>query len=143
MKSGPKLLSPEERRDLDGIGDRVARFRRLRHLTQTELARRIGMRPGPVNGIERGRNRPSLAVAVRLAKILDVPLDALLSNAPLPYVRETADTPYAVHSECPARYRLTVPLPDFTANTASPAAQLIRLVPSNPAYPRAVLNMLE
>jgi Zn-dependent peptidase ImmA (M78 family)/transcriptional regulator with XRE-family HTH domain len=50
-------------------------------MTQVELARQLGMRPGPVNCIEKGRNLPSAKVLCRLSDVLEVSLDALFADS--------------------------------------------------------------
>jgi len=67
-------LSPKE------VGRKIREIRRRRHLSQLELARRLGMRAGPVNCIEKGRNFPSARVLHRLATVLDVPIDAFFET---------------------------------------------------------------
>ncbi len=62
-------------------------FRRRRNLSQVELARLLGMRPGPVNNLEKGRNLPSAAVLCKLAAALDVHVDAFF----LPEAGATAE----------------------------------------------------
>ncbi len=62
------------------VGRNVKNLRRLKHWSQVELARRLGMRPGPVNCIEKGRNLPSARVLCKLAEVLDVSLDALFAG---------------------------------------------------------------
>jgi len=64
------------------VGQRIRLFRRHKHLSQIELARRIGIKPGPMNNLEQGRNLPSTPVAIALANELDVPLDLLLAPGP-------------------------------------------------------------
>ena len=60
------------------IGERIKALRRLRHLTQAELARRIGICAGPMNALEKGRHIPSGRVLYRLAEVLDTSVDSLL-----------------------------------------------------------------
>ncbi len=60
------------------IGGRIKALRRLRHLTQTELARRIGICAGPMNSLEKGKHVPSGRVLYRLAEALDTSVDSLL-----------------------------------------------------------------
>lgn len=64
------------------VGQRIRLFRRHKHLSQIELARRIGIKAGPMNNLEQGRNLPSTPVAIALAGELDVPLDLLLAPGP-------------------------------------------------------------
>jgi transcriptional regulator with XRE-family HTH domain/Zn-dependent peptidase ImmA (M78 family) len=60
------------------IGERIKALRRFRHLTQVELARRIGICAGPMNSLEKGRHIPSGRVLYRLAEVLDTSVDSLL-----------------------------------------------------------------
>lgn len=60
------------------IGERIRALRRVRHLTQVELARRIGIKPGPMNALEKGRHIPSGRVLYRLAEVLDTSVDSIL-----------------------------------------------------------------
>lgn len=71
---------------LDHVGENIRAFRRRLHMTQTEMARRLGMRPAPVNCIEKGRNLPSARVLNRLSEILGVPIDAFFSTTPSRYL---------------------------------------------------------
>lgn len=63
------------------IGERIRALRRVRHLTQAELARRIGIQTGPMNALENGRHVPSGRVLYRLAEVLDASVDHLLGLA--------------------------------------------------------------
>lgn len=60
------------------IGERIRGLRRVRHLTQAELARRIGIQTGPMNALEKGRHIPSGRVLFRLAEVLETSVDSLL-----------------------------------------------------------------
>lgn len=60
------------------IGLRIKALRRVNHLTQAELARRIGIRTGPMNTLEKGRHIPSGRVLYRLAEVLATSVDSLL-----------------------------------------------------------------
>ncbi len=48
-------------------------------MTQAELADRIGVTRQTVIAIERGRYSPSLEVAFKIARVLEVPLDEVFS----------------------------------------------------------------
>ncbi len=60
------------------IGLRIRALRRVNHLTQAELARRIGIRTGPMNALEKGHHIPSGRVLFRLAEVLETSVDSLL-----------------------------------------------------------------
>jgi len=86
---------------LDHVGRNIRAIRRRRHLSQTELAKRLGMRPGPVNCIEKGRNLPSAAVLHKLSQVLEVPIDAFFQPAvgpTTPTIKGEAGTTYLAYS---------------------------------------------
>ena len=60
------------------IGSRIKVLRRVHNFTQAELARRIGIRTGPMNALEKGRHIPSGRVLFRLAEVLETSVDSLL-----------------------------------------------------------------
>jgi len=62
------------------IGQSIQRLRQIQHLSQAELARRIGVRPGPLNTIEKGRHVPSGRLLIKLADELGVSVDDLLGR---------------------------------------------------------------
>lgn len=62
------------------IAANIRELRRIRHLTQVELARRIGIRAGPMNALESGRHVPSGRVLYRLAGELGVSVDAIMGR---------------------------------------------------------------
>ena len=53
--------------------------RAMRNLTQAELAARAGMTRRSVNAIEAGRMVPSVLLALRIARALDVAVEAIFS----------------------------------------------------------------
>ena len=59
----------------------VNQMRRLRfehgEMTQADLAERIGMTRQTIAAIEAGKYSPSLEAAFRIARVFDVPLDAV------------------------------------------------------------------
>ena len=50
----------------ENLGQRIVAFRRVRGLTQKELARRLGMDPSTIASWERGDHRPTKRLAQRL-----------------------------------------------------------------------------
>jgi putative transcriptional regulator len=53
--------------------------RAMRDLTQAELAERAGVTRKSVNAIEAGRMVPSVLLAIKLARVLGVAVDALFT----------------------------------------------------------------
>jgi transcriptional regulator with XRE-family HTH domain/Zn-dependent peptidase ImmA (M78 family) len=152
MHSTSRSVEPDVKPSAGTVGKIIRSLRRQRHLTQTELGRRIGMRPGPMNNIEQGRSLPSTPVLCRIATVLDVTVDTLLGR-PLPYVRESTppvtavrETPASyttVQSEERARYRVPLPRPDFSGASGLPSASPVRLLPTAAPYAPAMLEKLE
>jgi transcriptional regulator with XRE-family HTH domain/Zn-dependent peptidase ImmA (M78 family) len=64
------------------VGKRIRELRRQKHITQKELASRMGMRPGPMNLIEKGRHVPSGRLLYRLSSVLEVPIDEFFPREP-------------------------------------------------------------
>src|ERR1043166_7219685 len=60
------------------IGERLARLRRERGTTQTELAERLGIAQPMISAYERGTIRLHGEVIVELTRILDISADELL-----------------------------------------------------------------
>lgn len=74
----------------------VARLRQERAWTQAELAERCGVSRAEISGIETGRLVPSVLVALRLADVLEMPVESLFgvsqrSPEPLPWAWQPAD----------------------------------------------------
>ncbi len=111
----------KNKESLSHIGRNIRAIRLRHHLTQTELAARLGMRPGPLNCIEKGRNLPSARVIHSLSKILNVPTDAFFDrSAPsgnslvireesTPYMVVKKDLPWSGPCALPARDSTELP----------------------------------
>lgn len=61
------------------VGANIRAVRLRAHLSQAELAARLGMRPGPLNCIEKGRNLPGARVLHALSRILGEPVDVFFT----------------------------------------------------------------
>ncbi len=59
------------------LGDRIKKLRRLRHLTQQELAKNLGIDQGAISRWERGHINPSARYRQQLEVILGSPLVAM------------------------------------------------------------------
>ncbi|MCL2661222.1 MAG: helix-turn-helix domain-containing protein, partial [Acidobacteriaceae bacterium] len=60
------------------LGQRLAKIRKQRGLSQEELARRVGAIQVVISDYENGKTRLYAETAVRFAKALDVPVQELL-----------------------------------------------------------------
>ena len=61
------------------LGQRIAELRRLRELTQEQLAEAVGCTVGFISLVERGVNAPSVAGLEKLAKVLKVEVKELFN----------------------------------------------------------------
>jgi len=77
-------VSPRPARHDEPVFSRVAMLRTERGLTRQQLADALGIHYQTVGYIERGEYAPSLAVALRLARWFDLPVEAIFSLAPFP-----------------------------------------------------------
>lgn len=66
----------------ESLGDRLARIRRDRGLSQADLAERLGVTQANVSDYERGRYVPNADTIIQLAQILGVSADQLLGLKP-------------------------------------------------------------
>ena len=67
--------------------------RAIRDLTQADLAAKAGVTRKSVNAIETGRMVPSILLALKLARALEVPIETIfkLDGTPLPDVDTPSD----------------------------------------------------
>lgn len=59
------------------LGRRLRALRRLKRLTQQDLAEEIGVSVSMLSSIERGNKYPRVDLIKKIAKVLDVPLEDL------------------------------------------------------------------
>lgn len=64
--------------------DRIAVLRADRGVSRRELADAVGVHPQTIGYLERGEYAPSLALALRIARFFDLPVEAVFSLDPLP-----------------------------------------------------------
>ncbi len=72
----------------DPVYSRIEEFRIRAGLSRTELADAVGVHYQTVGYLERGEYAPSLALALRLAELLDVSIEQLFSLTPFPPTQE-------------------------------------------------------
>jgi len=120
-----------ERAQLRQLGVQIRLMRQERGLTQAELARQAGMKPGPVNAIEKGRSLPSTGVLLRLARVMEVPVSRVFDGAGSAVAGRGGARPVC-SSLAPRR-----------SGGAIPEAPLIRLDRRQAPYPPAVVQMLD
>ena len=62
-----------------GVANRLREQRDERRWTQADLAARVGVSRQTINSIETGRFEPSLGLALKLARLLEAPVEQLFS----------------------------------------------------------------
>lgn len=66
----------------ESFGDRLARLRKERGITQVELAQRVGIAQPNISDYERGESQPSAEFIIKLVEILGVSADDILGLKP-------------------------------------------------------------
>ena len=64
------------------ISDNIKFYRKRARYSQEQIARKLGITQGSVSSWETGRNIPDTQTMIRLAKVLDVPVESLVSDEP-------------------------------------------------------------
>lgn len=72
-----KTMQPEKR-----FGQNVRHWRKVRELSQEELAERAKLHPTYVSGIESGHRNPTVKVVIRIAQALEVEAGVLFDGIP-------------------------------------------------------------
>lgn len=75
-------MSPIRRTTARPLHNRLAVLRAERGLSRSELADLIDVNPQTVGSLERGDYYPSLDLAMQLAEVFGLPLEALFSRTP-------------------------------------------------------------
>ena len=71
------------------VFSRIEELRAERGLSRQELADAVGVHYQTVGYLERGEYSPSLSLALRLASVLEAPVEQLFSLTPFPETQET------------------------------------------------------
>lgn len=61
--------------------NRLEELRRERNIRQEDLAQALGVSRQTVISLEKGRYNPSLALAFRLARFFELPIEAIFDDA--------------------------------------------------------------
>ena len=77
-------MGRQPRSDADRVHDRIAVLRADRGVSRRELADAVGVHPQTVGYLERGEYAPSLALALRIARFFDLPVEAVFSLDVMP-----------------------------------------------------------
>ncbi len=71
--------------------NRINLFRRERGLSRKELADLVSVNPQTIGYLERGDYRPTVELALKLAKAFDVRVETLFALVPFPSLAEQLD----------------------------------------------------
>ena len=63
------------------LGQRIKKYRIAKHLTQQSLAERIECNTSNISHIERGMTKVSLPTLIKIANVLEVSIDQLVSDS--------------------------------------------------------------
>jgi putative transcriptional regulator len=77
-------MGRQPRSEADRVHDRLAVLRADRGVSRRQLADAVGVHPQTIGYVERGEYSPSLALALRIARFFDLPVEAVFSLDPLP-----------------------------------------------------------
>jgi DNA-binding XRE family transcriptional regulator len=86
VAEGRRLLGPKRRRQaaaqgIATLGQKIRAAREARKLTQAELATRAKIAQAYLSYLEQDQREPTLTVAARIARELEIPLDELARAA--------------------------------------------------------------
>lgn len=76
-------MGRQPRTEADKVHDRIAVLRAERQVSRKQLADGVGVHPQTIGYLERGEYSPSLALALRIARFFDLPVEAVFSLEPL------------------------------------------------------------
>lgn len=62
------------------FGNRIRAYRKLKGMTQKELAERLGISVAVLGAVERGMRQPSSALLRAIADVLQVPVEELIGG---------------------------------------------------------------
>lgn len=65
---------------LISFGDRLSEVRKIKKISQADLAKKIGVHGAVIGRYERNEVKPSIEIASQIAKALDISLDYLVGN---------------------------------------------------------------
>jgi putative transcriptional regulator len=88
------------------VGQNVKRIREEQRYTQTEIARRCGVTPAAISGLEHGDFTPSTPLLVKLARALDVSVEELLGKPVLLGKAEAPQEPGQLEEALPEKEHL-------------------------------------
>ena len=62
---------------MDSFKSHVKKYRLLKEMTQDELAKSVGIRRETIGRLEQAKYNPSLELAVKISRVLEVPIEEL------------------------------------------------------------------
>lgn len=71
-------MTPEDRAFFEDLGTRIAKLRKDRGLTQTQLGESLGVSQQQVVSFEKGRRKVPVSALPKLSKALGVPIEELV-----------------------------------------------------------------
>lgn len=68
--------------------NRIGLFRKDRGLSRRDLANAVDVNPQTIGYLERGDYKPSLELALKVAKVFDAPIELIFSLDPFPSITD-------------------------------------------------------
>lgn len=83
------------------LGVRIRELRKNRHLTQEQLAEKVGINPKYVSSIERGKENPTLDIFIKIAEVLEVNIGELFQQLGVEDPRKRLQTILSLIKQAP------------------------------------------
>jgi transcriptional regulator with XRE-family HTH domain len=82
------LLGLKKPNSLQLLGERIREARKVKELSQEDLALKSDTAPSYIGGVERGQRNPSFKKLCAIAKVIGRDVGSLTRNLPLPHEME-------------------------------------------------------
>ena len=86
-------MGEREKRTEEPVHNRIQMLRAERGMSRQQLAEALGVHYQTIGYLERGEYSPSLFLALRIAALFQLPVDAIFSLQPFPVLRPEALLP--------------------------------------------------
>ena len=108
------------------VGKVIRENRKNQNLTLENLAKLVDLTPGALSQIERGLVDPSLLALRRIAKALNISMNAMFSDENPKYISRKKERKKALFSDVNVDYEFLTPKPGI--NGLNPAIEVVQVV---------------
>lgn len=74
----------KKKNDIELLGESIRKLREQRKFSQKEVANAINVAPTQYSRVETGKVMPSVKTLIKVARVLDVPIDAIINGSANP-----------------------------------------------------------